>query len=537
MNTTDLSAALNAWRQALGADHVHIDADFLYRYSQNVGGLTRSVCAVLRPASADEVQHVVRVANQFGVPIHPISCGKNWGMGSRLPVRDDTVVLDLGRMNRIREINIEQQYAIIEPGVTQAQLCSYLREKRIPLRFNVTGSAAETSIVGNALERGVGYLASRVDEVSGFEVVLGNGTLLHTGFGHFPGARMTHSYKHGIGPALDGLFFQSNFGVITVLGIALLPMPEAQMVMIARTDNPSKLGIFMAALSALRQKQILPTVVHVGNRARAEIAMAPLVYQEIKKWMPGDDLHLRHTAEKMLNAEGFSAWSAVGAIVGTPAQLRAARREIRRAMRGIAEVTFLNDFMMDAVKWLLHRCRFIPWLRRKEAILLAAEPLYRVAGGVPTSEPMKSAYWPLGLWPRAHDEDPDQSDCGMLFTLPILPTTPKELQSAVDHAELVFARHGFIAYITLNLINGHALEAVINMAFDRRSPERVAAAHACTEELTADLIRMGYIPYRVGIQSMAQVITHDDSFWQTVKAIKAALDPNNIISPGRYSLV
>jgi len=537
MSTTDCSAALDAWRQVLGDEHVHTAPGFLRTYARNAGGLIREVRAVLRPASTDEVLRVVTVANQFCIPLHPISCGKNWGMGSRLPVREDSVVLDLSRMNRIREVNAEQQYAIIEAGVTQSQLCAYLREEGIPLRFNVTGSAADTSIVGNALDRGVGYLASRVDEVSGFEVVLGNGTLLRTGFGHFQGARMTHVYKHGIGPELDGLFFQSNFGVVTALGIALLPLPEAQMVMVARIGKADKLGVFMEALAGLRRRQILPTVVHVGNRARTEIAIAPLVYQQIKQWMQGDDEYLRGMAERILTEEGFGPWSAVGAVMGTTAQLRVARKEIKLALRGIARVVFLNDFLIDSAKWLARQCRFIPRVRRKEAVLLAAEPLYRVAGGEPTSEPMKSVYWPLGLWPRSPDEDPDQSDCGMLFTLPILPTTRNELQVAVSHVESVFARHGFVPYITLNLINSHALETVINMAFDRRIPARVAAAHACNDELTADLTNMGYVPYRVGIQSMAQVVRQDDSFWQTAQAIKKSLDPNNIISPGRYSLV
>ena len=45
------------------------------------------------------------------------------------------------------------------------------------------------------------------------------------------------------------------------------------------------------------------------------------------------------------------------------------------------------------------------------------------------------------------------------------------------------------------------------------------------------------IPYRVGIQSMAQVVRESDPFWQTVKELKKALDPNGIIAPGRYGLI
>jgi hypothetical protein len=44
------------------------------------------------------------------------------------------------------------------------------------------------------------------------EVVLGTGEVLRTGFGQYPQARTTHLYPYGIGPYLDGLFTQSNFG-------------------------------------------------------------------------------------------------------------------------------------------------------------------------------------------------------------------------------------------------------------------------------------------------------------------------------------
>jgi 4-cresol dehydrogenase (hydroxylating) flavoprotein subunit len=75
------------------------------------------------------------------------------------------------------------------------------------------------------------------------------------------------------------------------------------------------------------------------------------------------------------------------------------------------------------------------------------------------------------------------------------------------------------------------------MAFDRNHPSQVAAAHACNDELTGDFIKQGLIPYRVGVQSMDMVVKEDDSYWQTVRDLKKILDPNHILSPGRYNLV
>ena len=74
---------------------------------------------------------------------------------------------------------------------------------------------------------------------------------------------------------------------------------------------------------------------------------------------------------------------------------------------------------------------------------------------------------------------------------------------------------------------------------DARATARQAleAARACIEEMESRYMEQGYPPYRVGINSMHQVVKADDPFWQTVRDLKQALDPNHIIAPGRYNLV
>lgn len=187
--------------------------DALARYRSSISGETREIPGCVLPGSVQEVQRIVQAANRFRVPIHPISTGKNWGLGSALPAKDGAVIVDLGRLNAIREVNVQYGYAVVEPGVTQRQLYEYLREKQIPYMLDLTGSAAQSSIVGNVLEGGVGYCGLRFEQSSGFEVVLGDGTMLHTGYGHFGNARLQHLHRYGVGPHLDGLFMQSGFGI------------------------------------------------------------------------------------------------------------------------------------------------------------------------------------------------------------------------------------------------------------------------------------------------------------------------------------
>ena len=537
MHSSNVAQAVSEWIRVLGEEFVLTDAASLAKYAANAGGVKRMLSAVLRPGSTDDVVNVVAVANRHKVPLHPVSLGRNWGLGSCVPVRDGAVVVELGRMNAIREVNLKHHYAVVEPGVTQRQLYDYIRERNLPLVMNVTGAAGATSLIGNAMERGVGYFASRAEALTGLEVVLGNGTLLKTGFGHFENAQAKYIYKFGIGPFLDGLFSQGNFGIVTSAAVDLMPKRDAHMAVIAKIRDPEKLGAFVEAIADLRRRDVIQTVMHIGNHHRTQIAMAPLVYLSLKKQGGIDEADLKVEAGKLLAKEGFGAWSAVGGIMGTRGHLAATRREIRKSLRGLAKTMFMTDALVNAAKSVASKLSFIPWVRRKQALLLAVEPLYGLAKGIPTDAPMNSVWWPLGEVPRTDRENPDQSHCGLLFCVPFFPADGEVVAKAMQHVEKVFRKYNFVPYITLNMADSKSIECVINLAFDRNHPSQVAAAHACNDELTSDFIKQGLIPYRVGVQSMDLVVRENDTYWNTVRDLKKALDPNHIISPGRYNLV
>ena len=87
------------------------------------------------------------------------------------------------------------------------------------------------SPIGHALERGFAHTFSengrdRWDTVCGMEVVLGNGEIVRTGPGACEGSQTWQDQKWGIGPYVDGIFSQSNFGVITKMGFWIRPAHE-----------------------------------------------------------------------------------------------------------------------------------------------------------------------------------------------------------------------------------------------------------------------------------------------------------------------
>ncbi|MBM4153738.1 MAG: FAD-binding oxidoreductase [Lentisphaerae bacterium] len=533
--TPGANPAVDAWRGALGEAAVLTDEASVAAARRNAAALDRRIPCILRPRSVADVQAVVRIARAHRAPVHPVSRGCNWGMGSRLPPRDGTAVVDLSGLDRIREVNAPGRYAVVEADVTQGQLHRRLAGDGLPLIFNVTGSSTGTSLVGNSLDRGVGYFDSRATLLSGLEVVLGTGEVIRTGFGHYDGARTTHLYRHGIGPWLDGLFAQGNFGIVTAAGVELLPKPERETAVIARIDREDALPALIDAFAGLRRRGVIGGVAHIGNRARSWMTLAPLLMEQLValRQCPAD--RAREAAEAVLAAEGFGPWSAVAGIAGPPRMQAIARAEIRRSLRGIARVIFLGAGLRRTAERLLAALRGIPACARKLALLRAVTPVQELALGIPTDDTLPAVGWAVpGAAPSR--DDPDRGDAGLLYCLPIVPADGAFVREALDAVLSIFARYGFEAAITVNLLDDRSMEGVISLAFRRDDPARAAAAQSCIREAEEDMLRRGCPPYRVGLGSMDLVVRPDDPFWQTVRSLKTALDPDGVISPGRYNL-
>lgn len=86
----------------------------------NIADKTYFVCsAVVAPRDAGEVQELMKLANEFEIPVWPFSIGRNVGYGGAAPRVPGSVGLDMGRhMNRVLKVDPENAYALVEPGVT-----------------------------------------------------------------------------------------------------------------------------------------------------------------------------------------------------------------------------------------------------------------------------------------------------------------------------------------------------------------------------------------------------------------------------------
>jgi 4-cresol dehydrogenase (hydroxylating) len=490
---------------------------------------------VLRPVSHDEVVALVRSAGEFDIPLYPLSTGRNWGYGDACPPSAGQVIVDLGGMNRILQVDSELAYAVIEPGVTQAQLAGHLAERALPLWMDCTGAGPDTSLVGNILERGFGHTpyGNRMLHVAGMRIVLANGDTLETGFGHFAHASAAHLYPYGVGPWLDGLFTQSNFGIVTSLGFWLMPQSKMVSHMIASVAEPAGIARVLDALRPLRLDGTLRSVVHIGNDLR--VLSGGMVFPSHLA-PAGPPLPAQVRASLRAQA-GIGAWTVSAALYGRPAQVREARRAIVRAVGGLARLRFLDERALAigaAAARLLGRGALG---RRLSAQVDLGRSLLNMNRGVPDGRFLAGAYWRRrGGWPAGFPAgaNPARDGCGMMWLAPVLPMRGEELLRVYGLVEPLFASGRLDLFATFSMINERTLGGVLTICFDKEDAAETARAQACYEAAFARLLGAGYVPYRVAPHSMSALDNGHDSYWRTVSRIKSALDPQGLIAPGRY---
>ncbi|MFI6499441.1 FAD-binding oxidoreductase [Nonomuraea typhae] len=360
----------------------------------------RRVLGTLRPARVAQVREIVASAPP-GVALYPVSTGYNWGLGSREPVADGAVVLGLDRLRRVRRLDLDIAVAVIEPGVTQGALAELLAAT--PYMVNVTASSPHTSIIGNALERGVGLRRQRCEDVAGLEVVLADGRLVRLGNWPDERGRMV-PYRHELGPGLMPLFAQSNFGVVTAAVIRLLPRPQA-LTVIRLTFDASRLA---RAVDELRR--------YYGQRLISGVLK---IYQPV----------------------GDECWAFC--CVDGDAELVACAREL--LMRRAGRSGLFDDIREHAGDDELH------------------EQLQCCLGGDPRLNERVMERW-FGAGAPGVDGNPDQ---GFLFFLPLLPFQGAAVAEARALVREIAAETGTTWTPTVNAISPDVIDLVVSCRFPK----------------------------------------------------------------------
>ena len=146
--------------------------------------LPRKPLMVVKPKNADEVQGIVKWANQTRTPLVPVSSGQPHFRGDTIPGTEGAVIADLSRMNRIIMMDRRNRVTIVEPGVTFSQLQPELAKEGMRLSMPLLPRASK-SVLSSVLERepimNPRYSWSLSEPLRCIETVMGNGDMFRTG--------------------------------------------------------------------------------------------------------------------------------------------------------------------------------------------------------------------------------------------------------------------------------------------------------------------------------------------------------------------
>jgi len=477
--------ALHAFADALGPDALLTSADDLRAHRDPysfAGSDDFTASAVVLPATVEQVRAVVRIANEHRVPLWTFSQGRNNAYGGPAPRVSGSVLVSLRRMDRVLEVNQELAYALVEPGVRFFDLYEAVRSAGHRLWISVP-DLGWGSVVGNALDHGRGFTpyGDHAGSQCGMEVVLANGDVLRTGMGAMSGSRAWQVYRRGFGPSPDGLFMQSNFGIVTKMGVWLMPQPECYLSGWVRVRDDADLGPLIDALRPLLLDHTIPNHPLIGGPAGANA----LEVAEPGRWNMRFALYGR---EPVVDAQ-FAA-------------VRSAFSVIRGASFGGTK--YAGDQAWEAG----------PAGDRVQAGVRGMDilELVRRRGG---------------------------EHGGHLDFSPVCPLTGRDVTALCGLMRSLAERHG-VAYSPGLIASPRSVVHVLPMIFDTSDEAETRRAYELYELLVTEVARAGYGLYRAHLRFMDLVAEQYDSndhaqrrFNQT---LKDALDPNGILSPGKQGI-
>jgi 4-cresol dehydrogenase (hydroxylating) len=454
----------------------------------------RKVPWIKRPKDIAELRVILADATRDGQPVNAISTGRNWGYGSQLPPLDGTALIDLRAWREIGPLDRKTLSVRIQPGVTQGDLHRWLEQHAPDLAFNTTGAGTQTSILGCALERGIGYTGPMDADVFGLELMLADGSELRPDTEWFHPAR-----DHAVGPAHERLFFQSNYGIVTAARVRLRQKQQLEQAIVITGSLPGLLTLLRECYAS----GVLTLPTHIGESGRtgrlatsrlAEVRGREVTESEVRAVFPESTDHVAlsalHGRRRILQA----CWRELKSML--PAGAVARRFDVRSAAR-------------------LEKFARLVGLRNQADRLASFLPLFGLTWGVPSDAGLQALALPPGEF------NPDKAGEGAIYGNGVgaLDPADAERMAAIIRAEW---REAACTYI---VVNAQCLITVFTLHIAAGQEQ---AAKQAEQRIAQQLRASGFPPYRLGIDLSGPQAN------PIHRALKDALDPRGIIAPGRY---
>ncbi|WP_284124318.1 FAD-binding oxidoreductase [Parerythrobacter aestuarii] len=456
--------------------------------------------AAVAPASTEEVQEVVRLANRHKTPLWPVSRGKNLGYGTAAPRMPGSVVLDLSRMMAVRELDTELAYAVIEPGVSFMDMFDHLTRAEASLWMSVPGNGWG-SVLGNALDHGMGYTpyGQHAKNLCGLEVVLPSGELMHTGMGAMAGNKSAHLFPLSYGPDWTHMFTQSNMGVVTSAGLWLQPEPETSLQLTWDIPEEQDIGWVIDTVTPLKLAGVIDQNVFIPSWLGKIVLKG-----QRKDFWDKDSAIPEWRVQELLKEHRLGYWQVQVRLYGDEGVNKARAEVIKKAFKQHLDAPARED-----------------WWRQGEE-----RNQYDPTVGVPSAIALQMGDWVGGR-------------SGHMGFSPVVPATGKNVLDQLARSRKIIADHDVDFYASFT-IGGRFATNINMLMYDRDNAAQVANMRKLFSTLIAETAKAGYGEYRTHLGWMDEVnATYDFNNGiqrRLNEAVKDAIDPNGIIGPGKQGV-
>lgn len=471
----------------LGKDYVSDKKEDLAGYSSDYSLLSPSMPdAVVWPGSAQEVGKVVAWCNEKNIPVVPVSSKVHF-YGCTIP-KQGGIVVDLKRMNKILEIDLDNRLARVEAGVTWEQFVTELEKKGMRTIMPLL-PPGNRSVVTDTLERETptNIVYDYGEPMQSIEVVWPNGDVFRCGSASVNG--FPESKSRGANPSGPGLDFyrffqlaQGTMGVVTWASLKIESIPKIDKIFFAPVND---LPYAMDFLYRILPRRIGQECLLLNNVDLAAI-VADKVSEDFDK----------------LCAE-LPPWTLVLVISGL---LRRPEEKIAYEEHFLTNV-LTNEFQKMA---LTDNLPGFPGLGRK---LL----------------PMLRKPWPSDV---PYWKNRIKGGCQNLFFI----TKPNKVSTFMDIMEMVAARYGYPASEIGSYIqpieHNRACQIEFSFFYDPEDAGEKAFVSDLYRDAAITMMNEGAFFTRPYGDLAPIIYDRAAGYTMALKRVKKVFDPNNIMNPG-----
>jgi FAD/FMN-containing dehydrogenase len=231
---TEIQNACEKIENVVGTKYVSTSEPVRYSYSMNCDFVLQGMPdMVVKPRTPEEISEILKVANEFKIKVIARGNGADLTGGAK-PIGDGGIVMDVTRMNKILDVDEKSRIVTVEVGISWSELCEQLSRVGIGYYTGSTGPASGFSAtIGGGLSNntvgggGGAMYGACTEQCVGLEVVLPQGAIIYTGaransFCEKPFMRF------GLGADYSGIFLGDVgiHGVKTKASLNIYPLPE-----------------------------------------------------------------------------------------------------------------------------------------------------------------------------------------------------------------------------------------------------------------------------------------------------------------------